>query len=133
MATLDEIGAFLATACSRTVGTDLFKGQLPSSPDASMAVVEYMGSAPDYVFGTSGVSVEYPRVQVVCRGAEGDYATPRAAIETAYRAMAAASAQSLSGTRYLAMRPLQAPFLLTKDDKGRIVLAFNCELQKGLS
>lgn len=133
MATLDELGSFLATACSRTVGTDLFKGQMPAKPDACMAIVEYGGREPEMVFGQASISVDYPRVQILVRGASGDYATPRAAIETAYRAMAAAGAQLISGTRYLAMRPLQPPYLYQKDDNNRITMAFNAELQKGLS
>lgn len=133
MATLDELGSFLATACSRTVGTDLFKGQMPTSPDACMALSEYGGREPEMVFSQSSISVDYPRVQIMVRGARGDYATPRAAIEVAYRAMASAGAQLISGTRYLAIRPLQPPYLYEKDENGRITFAFNAELQKGLS
>lgn len=130
---LDEIAAFVATACSLTVGTTVFKGALPSSPDACMAVYEYPGVAPDYVFGVSGVSVEYPRVQIVARGAADDYSTPRSVAETAYRAIAAAAPQSLSSTRYLSMMPLQSPFVLNRDANGRVVIAFNVQLAKGLS
>ena len=85
------------------------------------------------VFGKTAISVEYPRVQILVRGARLDYATPRAAIEVAYRAMAAAGAQLISSTRYLSMRPLHTPFLYEKDANDRLTMAFSAELQKELS
>lgn len=128
--TLDEIGAFVASACSRTVGTDLFKGLLPTAPDVCMAIHEYGGTEPDMVFHRATIAVEHPRVQVVVRGAPHDYATPRAMAELAYRAMAEASAQVVSGTRYLQMRPLQPPFSMGRDEKSRLLIGFNAQLDK---
>lgn len=133
MATLDEMGVFLAAACSLTVGTTLFKGQLPATPDTCMAVYEYPGASPDFVFGRAAISVESPRVQVAVRGAKDDYSTPRATAETAYRAIAAAAPQSISSTRYLRMVPLQSPFQRERDEHGRVVIAFNVQLDKELS
>lgn len=131
--TLDELATFVASACSLTVGTDLFKGHLPDDPDACAALLEYPGSRPTMLFGQSAIALEYPRVQCVFRGDAGDYATPRATAETAYRAMAAASAQSISSTRYLAMEPMQSPFSMGRDSKSRVRVAFNVRLTKGLS
>lgn len=133
MATLDEIATFVASACSLTVGTTLFKGAMPDTRDVCAAVYEYPGLGPEFVFGQAAISVEYPRVQVAFRGVKDDYATPRATAETAYRALAAAPPQSLSGTRYLRLLPLQAPFKRETDANGRIVIAFNVQLEKELS
>lgn len=133
MATLDELGAFVASACSLTLGTTVFLGMMPSAPDACIALYEYPGLGPDFVFGQSAVSLESPRVQVLVRGAKSDYEAPRAVAETAYRACAAAGAQLISGTRYLRIAPLQSPFRLGTDDNGRVLIAFNLQVEKGLS
>lgn len=131
--TIDEIATFVATACSLTVGTTLFKASIPPSPDAAACVYEYPGLAPDYVMGSALISHEYPRVQLVFRGTKGDYETPRTTAETAYRAIAAVANQSLSSTRYLNIMPLQAPFSLGPDENGRPRVAFNCQLAKAVS
>lgn len=133
MATLDEVATFVATACSLTVGTNLFKGQLPPLPLVCAAVYEYGGEAPVTTLGTAAIAVEYPRVQVVFRGARLDYSTPRALAETAYRAMAAANHQTITSTRYLAMEPLQAPFSLGMDGNECFRIAFNVRITKELS
>ena len=133
MATLDEVGAFLASACSMTLATDVFIGQYPSSPDLTIALFEYPGMKPITFFGSSAIAVEYPRVQVTVRGEVDDYETPRAIAETAYRAMAAQGHGTLSGTRYIALEPLQSPFLIRKDEKGRPVIGFNAQITKELS
>ena len=133
MATLSEMATFIASACSLTVGTTVFRGTLPATPDACCAIYEYGGEAPTTTFGVAAIALEYPRVQIVFRGARNDYDAPRALAETAYRACAAANHQSLSSTRYLAMEPLQSPFLLRRDENERVVIAFNVRLTKELS
>jgi hypothetical protein len=133
MATLDEVAAFVATACSLTVASTLFKGTLPATPDACGAVYEYGGLPPRHIFGATPIAEESPRLQLAFRGAKNDYATPRALAETAYRALAAASAQSLSGTRYLTFEPLQPPFLLRRDENSRPIIGFSVQVTKELS
>jgi chloramphenicol 3-O-phosphotransferase len=133
MATIDEIATFVASACSLTVGTDLFKGMLPPEPDEAACVYEYPGSAPDYVMGSASIDQENPRVQIVFRGERDDYETPRDTAETAYRALAAVANQSLSSTRYLNIEPLQSPFALGPDGNGRHRIAFNCQITKAVS
>lgn len=133
MAVLDEMATFIASACSLTVGATLFKGKLPATPDTCAAIYEYAGVGPDFVMGTAAISLEYPRVQIAFRGAKDDYSTPRTTAETAFRACAAAAPQSISSTRYLRMTPLQSPFQRERDDLGRVVIAFNVQLEKELS
>jgi hypothetical protein len=132
-ALLVDIGGLVATASSVTLGTTLFLGTLPATPDACMAIKEYPGSPPDFVFGDNNISVEYPRVQVLARGAQDDYATARSQAELAYKALGAAVAQSISGTRYLAFRPLTAPFDLGRDANNRPIIGFNLLIEKGRS
>lgn len=127
--TLDELATFLTNAGL----SNIQKGQIQPTPDACTVIYEYGGLAPDHVFGQSAIEIEHPRVQIACRGIPGDYAGPRARAETAYRAMAAASAQSISSTRYLTMEPIQPPFLIDRDRDNRILVGFNCQISKALS
>lgn len=132
--TLDEIAGFVATACSLTVGTSLFKGQMPASaPNVCAAVYEYAGLGPIYELGQAAPAIEQPRVQVAFRGEPRDYEGPRATAETAYQAIAAVANTALSGARYLSITPLQPPFLLRRDDLSRIVIGFNVQVVKELS
>lgn len=133
MATLDDVAAFVASAASMTVGTDLFKGTLPDTPDVAGSVHEYGGSAPDFVLGRSAIATEFPRFQLRFRGTMRDYQTPRAKAELAYRACAAAANTTLGTTRYQRLLPLQPPYELARDGKERIVIAFNVEAMKELT
>jgi hypothetical protein len=133
MTTLDELGSFIANAAGLTVGEDCFKGTMPATPDVCAAIAEYGGLSPRYVFGTSGIADDMPRVQVLVRGTVDDYAGPRALAETIYRALSNVANQTLSGTRYLAVTPLQPPYSLLQDDLDRYVVGFNCQIEKALS
>jgi predicted sugar kinase len=133
MATRDEIADFLEDAGVGTVGTTIFKGQMPGTPDACVAVIETPGREPVHTFGSAGIAIEYPRVQIRCRGAASDYATPAAQAQTAYVALAAVANESIDGTLYHSIDPLQSPFLIEKDAKNRIVIGFNAQLTKELS
>lgn len=128
---LPEIASLLSSVA--TLGTDLFLGQIPDEPDTCVTVLEYSGRRSEYVFGSANPVTEYPRIQVVCRGAQQEYESVRATAELAYRALAAVCNQTVSGTRYEAIVPLQPPFLLDKDESERILIAFNCRVEKGLS
>jgi hypothetical protein len=129
-ALLVDVGGLVATSCSLTLGTNLFLGTLPATPDACLAIKEYPGVPADFVFSEAGIAIDHPRLQVLARGAQDDYATARALLETAYQALGATAAQSISGTRYLAFRPLTGPFDLGRDGNNRPILAFNLQIDK---
>jgi predicted sugar kinase len=133
MATRDEIADLLEDASVGTVGTNIFKGQMPPAPDTCVAIIETPGREPEHHFGSNGIAIEYPRVQIRCRGAQQDYATPAALAQTAYRAMAAVANDVLNGTRYLSIDPLQAPFLIDRDPQNRLIVGFNAQLTKEVS
>lgn len=133
MATLDDVATFVASAASLTIGTTLFKGTMPATPETCTAIYEYSGLPPDHVFGSTAIACEYPRLQIVCRGPKDDYQTPRATAETIYRALAAARNQTLTSTRYQHLSPLQSPFLMGRDANARILVGFNVDCAKELS
>jgi hypothetical protein len=125
MPVVNEIAAQLATLGLGTVGTTIHLGMMPETPDVCCAVYEYGGPASDLGFGVSGVQHETPGVQVVFRGTAGDYATPRTSAATAHNGLAAVQGTTLSGTKYLTIRPVQSPFLLKRDANDRVYIACN--------
>ena len=134
MATLDELAAYLATELSLAVGTTIFKHSLPATPDACLVVRGSGGSPSLLALGSEGIQFEYPSVQVVSRGAPRDWATPQAQAENAYRALAKIQAESLSGTPYLIVQPLNPPSdVLGEDEKMRPRVSFNILVEKELS
>ena len=130
MSTAVEIASLVATAASLTAGTDLFANTMPATPDECVAVYEYAGLPSTYVFGSPLIDREFPRIQIVCRGEKQDISTPRETAETIYQAIGAVANQSVSGTRYHAITPLQPPFLMGHDANGRPLIAFNCQVDK---
>lgn len=142
MAVLNEIAAKIAALGLGTVGTNIFWGSMPETPDECCAVYEYGGSPPEMGFGTAGIHFETPAVQVVFRGpvpgpgVATSYSGPRAKAETAYRGLAAVEVATLSagagGTSalYHWIHPQQAPFLMRRDEQDRVYIAFNCLCQK---
>lgn len=134
MATRDEIADFLEDAGVGTVGTSLYKGQMPATPNVCGAVLDAGGLRPEYVMGSTGtISTERPKLQIRFRGEPGDYATPRGRAETAYRALAAVANQTINSTRYLSITPVQPPFTLNRDQNNRFEVGFNVEIEKALS
>jgi len=131
MAVLDDLAVYLQdTVGTGTIGTSLFKGLMPSTPDVCIALYEYGGRAPDTVFGAATISLEYPRIQIVVRGASHDYDGPRDRAETIYQAVAQVGNQTVNSIRYQTITPLQSPFLLRRDANGRVEIAFNVECVK---
>ena len=128
---LDEIGNYLQINGVGTLGTDLFTGLLPDAPDAAVAIIEYGGTAPTHTLGGGTAKYEQPRVQVVARATT--YSAARSKIETIYKLLQAVSNASLSSVRYLSIEAVQSPFLLTRDENARAVLACNFQIVKELS
>jgi hypothetical protein len=100
------------------------------------AVQEFPGLAPEIGFGTGGIQWETPSVQVVFRGAPGDYNGPRLKAEAAYLALAAVGTEVLSagvgGTSafYHNVHPQGAPSQLVRDDKDRAYIGFTVLCEK---
>lgn len=133
MATRDELADFLEDANVGEVGVTLFKGKFPAeTPDECGAVIDVAGLKPIYTLG-GDVLCERPKLQVRFRGVPEDYATPRGLAETAYQALASVANQTINSTRYLGITPVQTPFAMDKDKKGRFEVGFTCEVWKDFS
>ena len=130
----EDICAVLSAAGVGTAGVNLFAGFLPDAPDAASVVYETGGSAPTMAMrATVGAVVENPSVQVVSRALAYDEAAARATSHTAWKALCGLPDQTVNGTRYLWALPIQSPFLMGRDEAGRVLIAFNADVVKEVS
>ena len=125
---LDEIGGYLQTNQVGKLGETIFLGILPDAPDDVIAIYEYGGEQPYYVHDKVGISYDTPRVQFVVRSSS--YSTARQTADTLYKLMGRCVNKVVGGTYYVAIQPLQPPFLLNRDANQRVLIAFNAQVIK---
>lgn len=124
---LEALGLGLYSAEPRT----LFLDEMPDDPDVCAAVFESGGAPPDFGFGQAGIKYENPAVAIWFRGDPHDSAGPHDRIRQAYLELAKIQAENVGSTPYLTVTPLQAPFILRRDDnKRRVIWVFNLLAQK---
>lgn len=128
---LDELGAYMQTQGIGTLGTDLFIGQMPDSPDAAVTLYEYGGIAPTHALGGGAARFERPRVQVVARATT--YTAARSKIESVYKLLDQVAGVIMSSVRYLRIEAVQAPMFLERDANSRVVMVCNFQVHKELS
>ena len=113
-----DIAAYLQTAGLGTVGTDIFKGYIPESPNDCTVLFQRGGQPPEVV--RTPVALEYPELHVIVRR-DGDTAYEDAmgmandimiALHTLYE-------QTINARRYLYIRALSSPTLLRYDYSQR--------------
>lgn len=120
---LDDIATYLQTGGVGTVGTDLFKGELPPDPDNCVAIYEYAGQPP-FV----SVDIDRPGLQVRVRNK--GYAQARAKIDQIYLLLHALANTTINGTRYLIVRAVQSPFSMGRDSNNLVELVQNFIIMK---
>lgn len=127
---LDDLSDYLSTNGVGTVGTNLFKGTLPSTPDAAVALFKTGGPAPVNMMGAGpGTAVvERPHVQVLARDTRSDAAEKKA--QDVWSLLDAFGDKTINGVRYLSVYALQTPFFLNRDGSGREVFACNFEVTR---
>lgn len=130
MTMLVELGEWLEDQAVGTVGTNLFLGRLPDTPDAATALFEYAGAAPFHTMGPT-VVWERPRLQVLCRAA--DYATARSQAETIYQLLDVVAETTIESVRYHQIEALQSPFLVQRDANDRPVIGCNYEVWRDVT
>lgn len=123
---LDDVAALLVEAGIGTLATDLFLARLPDSPDSAIAVREYGGAQPDYLYVGYDPTQEWPRIQIECR--DPDYAAAHLRIERCARTLGAVRERVVNGTHYHRITPLGPPVPLGEDEsqRSRIVVSFEC-------
>ena len=124
--------AFGAHASQGTLGTNLFLGVLPESPDACVAVYENAGSSPAFTMGTGGIVIDYPMIQIIARAAREDYPTARDKAENIRVLLASVLETSVSGVHIRRMEPMGSVNQLGVDPKYRPLISvnFRCLVRK---
>lgn len=121
---LDDIATYLEANSIGTVGTDLFKGDMPETPDNCVALFEYAGEPPEVA-----TDIEYPGLQVRVRNTS--YSAARVKIDAVYALLHTLANTTLSGTKYLSIFAVQSsPVPLGRDSSNRVDLAQNYKVTK---
>jgi len=125
MAVIHEVAAKLQALGLGTVGTDIFPGSMPASPDECCAVFAAPGFPSEFGFGTPGVHYEYPGIKVRFRGPRpGPGVTtaisgPALKAQQAHDGLATVEVATLSGGGtsgfYHYLRPQRPPYQFGKD------------------
>ena len=130
---LTEIVDYLAGSgvLNLTAGTNIFESILPDTPSAAVAVLETGGAAPDRQLGSEAALFEFPSIQILFRGNPNDYGTPRAQALVAWTKLLEINPQdTLGGVAYQFVSPIQSPYEMGRDSKERVIISFNCSVQK---
>jgi hypothetical protein len=122
---LEALGDYLQTNSLGTLGTNIFLGKMPASPDYCICLYEYEGMAPVESFGNTAYDVEMPRIQVVVRGTRDDYPTARDGAKTIKDLLANLTNVTISSTKVLRVASLGSTIPLGLDDKDRPRIAAN--------
>ena len=108
-------------------GTSLFVGTKASIPDVDTAVISIVGtggSGPQYVQNSASPAYRLPTAQVTVRAKKMTDAETKAV--QVFNILAAVRNQTVNGTWYRRMRPLQSePFDGGVDERGRATMKFN--------
>lgn len=104
-----------------TLPRNLLTGILPDQPAACCAVVPTGGASPERNQETG--RIEEGRVVVWIR--DPSYATARSRAYQIYQAMASFANTVIGSNLYLALVPLQMPFMLERDASDRTIMAMN--------
>ena len=129
---LESVGDYLVTNSLGTLGTDLFLGTLPESPDACVAVYENSGTPPSFTMGTGGIVIDYPMLQVICRAGREDYPTARDKAESIRNLLASVLESTISGVHIMRIEPMGSVNPLGVDPKYRPLVSvnFRCLVRK---
>lgn len=122
---LEALGDYLQTNSVGTLGTNIFLGKMPATPDYCITLYEYEGMAPSETFGNHPYDIDIPRIQIVVRGARDDYPTARDGAKTVRDLLSNLTDITISSTKILRVASLGAFIPLGLDDKDRPRIAAN--------
>lgn len=122
---LESIGDYLVTNSLGTLGTNLFLGTLPETPDECVAVYENAGSPPAFTMGTGGIVIDYPMIQVIARAGREDYPTARDKAESIRVLLASVLDTTISSVKIMRIEPMGSVNPLGVDGKYRPLVSVN--------
>ena len=123
---LEDIGQYLQSNAVGIVGTDIFYGYLPNSPDDCIVLFEYAGEPSEYAH--DGSSVEKPGLQVRVRNVS--YSSGRSKIDQIKNVLNLITNRVVGETFYLSIIANQSPIGLGRDTQGRSEFVINFSIKK---
>ena len=134
MSLLSDVGTYLNAASistqDLTLGTNLFLGRLPDSPDTCVGLIQTGGLAPTDTYGTSFPPLETQGLQTLVRATS--YATGEALAVDVFKSLLSVENETLTSTLYLKIEANQSPFALERDEQERVVMSCNFNVVKAL-
>lgn len=115
-----------SAATGLTLGTDLFYGREPASPDAVVSIFDSPGLEPQ-----AGYTFLQPRVQVRIRGDKMDYDTAYTLAETIRNILHELTPQTINGTKYISVLATSDIEALGDDDNDRPSFVCTFQIQRG--
>lgn len=122
---LESVGDYLQSQSQGTLGTNIFLGVMPESPDACVCVYEGPGIAPIETMGSAAFAVDQPGLQVISRGARGDYPGARNKARTIRGLLAAITETTISGIHIMRISADGSLLPMGEDQNGRPMISMN--------
>lgn len=122
---LEAVGDYLAAQGQGTLGTSLFLAMMPETPDACVCIYESPGLAPMETMGSAAFAVEQPGLQVISRGARGDYPGARDKAVTIRGLLAAITETTISGIHIMRISADGSLTPVGEDQNGRPMVTTN--------
>lgn len=119
------MGDYLVTNSYGTLGTNIFLGTMPETPDTCVAVYESAGSPPRFTMGSGGIVIDSPMIQVLCRAGREDYPTARDKAENIRNTLASVLESTISSVHIMRIEPMGGVNPLGVDGKYRPLVSVN--------
>lgn len=116
---LEALADKLTAASVATVGTNLFIGIMPNSPDVCVSLYEYAGSPPLEVMRDNDATLERPSVQVLARASRNDYPTARDLISDVRDSLTSITDETIGNVRFLRVNQNSSINAVGTDDNDR--------------
>lgn len=125
---LEAVGSHIdSNNATLTIGTNLFLGKMPDTPDLCVTVYEYQGLAPMATFGSTGFEIDKPSIQVSVRAGRDDYPAARNLAQDLRILLASVTDTSINGLRVVRLASNGSVISLGVDDLDRPRIAFNLD------
>ena len=132
MSVLADVGAYVdSQMATLTLGTNLFLGRLPDTPDKCVGLFEYGGGSPINTLGSDAMpTMELPRLQVLARDVA--YSDARSLAISVWAVIEGILNETLNGTLYQRVSAVQSVFPLERDSVQRVIFAQNFQVFKNV-
>jgi hypothetical protein len=127
---IEAVGTYLQTSGQGTLGTNIFLGVMPTTPDLCVAVYESASTPPVETMGATGIAVDVVQMQIIVRAAKDDYVVGRDKAKDIRTLLAAITGQTLSGVRVLRISPESWIMPMGSDnlDRPKFSVRYRCHV-----